>query len=423
MRQSTTEVTMKPKDIPPPKLILVVQLIKEAHSFMEAEKCAESVLNRTSDILGTELGSVMLLDEKNKQLFIKKAKGLDEEIVKITRVKVGEGIAGWVAKEGAPLLIKDLARDKRFRRFRKKQTKRYNTDSLLSVPLKVGGKIIGVINVNNKKTRRIFTREDMGLLSFIAEQVALAIQNALIHEDTKRMADLKLDFISNISHELKNPLTVIRHSISHIRDGLTGKIDGEKAHVLDIAVRNIDRLNRLLDSLLDLAKLEAGKALIQRSYMDLRKLIKECVDFIKTAAEAKGIKIKITFSIKYSRIWADRDRITQLINNLLSNALKFTPKGGRITVGVKENNGKIFICVEDSGIGIRKEDLPRLFNKFEQVNVPKTDRTGMGLGLAICKEIVDIHKGRLWAESSLHKGSRFNVILPKDLRREEKVSA
>lgn len=411
---------MRLKTIPQPKLILVFQLIKEVHSFMEAEKCAESVLKGVSDILGTELGSVMLLDEKNKHLFIKKAKGLDEQIVKITRVKVGEGIAGWVAKEGTPLLIKDLSRDERFKRFRKKETRRYSTDSLLSVPLKIGNKIIGVINVNNKKAKRRFTREDMGLLSFIAEQVAFAIQNALIHEDTKRMADLKLDFISNISHELKNPLTVIRQSISHITDGLAGKVDSKKAYILEIAVRNIDRLSRLLGSLLDLAKLEAGKASIQRSYMDLKRLINECVDFIKTSAETKGVKIKIIFSMKYSKVWADRDRITQLVNNLLSNALNFTPKGGRITVGVKEKKCKIFIWVQDSGIGIRKEDLPKLFNKFEQVGAPKTKRTGTGLGLAICKEIVDIHRGRLWAESRLHKGSRFNIILPKDLRKEEK---
>lgn len=411
---------MRTRSIPQPKLIMVFQLVKEAHSFMEAEKCAGAILNRTSDILGTELGSVMLLDEKNRQLFIKKAKGLDEHIVKITKVKVGEGISGWVAKEGSPLLIKDLSRDKRFKRFKKKQTRRYTTDSLLSVPLRIGSKIIGVINVNNKRTKARFTRDDLAVLSFIAEQVALAIQNALIYEDTKRLANLKLDFLSNISHELKNPLSTVRESVSVILDGLAGEPDSNKARILGIAIRNIDRLNRLLGSLLDLSKLEAGKASIQRSYIDLSKLINECVDFIKPSAEAKGIKIKIGFLMKYSKIWADWDRITQVINNLLNNALKFTLKGGRISVGVKEKDGKVFIWVQDSGIGIKKDDLPRLFDKFERLGTRKEKTEGAGLGLAISKEIVDIHRGRIWAESRLHKGSKFNIMLPKDLRKEER---
>lgn len=388
---------------------------------MEAEKCAESILNRTSDILGTELGSVMLLDEKNKQLFIKKAKGLDEHIVKITRVRVGEGISGWVAQHGKPLLIKDISQDKRFKRFKKKENKRYTTDSLLSVPLKIGSKIIGVINVNNKEAKRSFTKDDMALLSFIAEQVALAIQNALIYEDTKRLANLKLDFLSNISHELKNPLSTVRESVSVILDGLTGEVDSNKKRILGIAIRNIDRLGRLLGSLLDLAKLEAGKTSINRSYIDLKKLISECIDFIKPSAETKGIKIKVGFSMKYSKVWADWDRIAQVINNLLNNALKFTPKGGRIGIGVKEKDDKVFIWVQDSGIGIKKEDLPKLFNKFERLSARKEKAEGTGLGLAICKEIVEVHRGRIWAKSRLHKGSKFNIMLPKDLRKEERV--
>lgn len=412
---------MRLKNIPSDKLIRVFELAREAHSFMESEGCAESILNRTSDILGTELGSVMLLDEKNKELFIKKAKGLDEQIVKRTRVRIGEGISGWVAKEGKPLLVKDLSRDKRFKRFKKKETKRYTTNSLLSAPLKISNRIIGVINVNNKRTRRRFTRNDQVLLSSIAEQAALAIQNALAYEDTKRLANLKLDFLSDISHELKNPLSTVRESVSVVLDGLAGEIDTEKARILEIAIRNIDRLNRLLGSLLDLAKLESGKASLNRSYLDLKKLISECADFIKPSAEAKGIKVKVDFSMKYSKVWADWDRVAQVINNLLNNALKFTPPGGRISIGAKDRDGKIFIWVQDSGIGIKKEYLPRLFNKFERLGLDQQKTEGTGLGLAICKEIVDIHKGKIWAESRLNEGSRFNIILPKDLRKEERV--
>ncbi|NQT90534.1 MAG: GAF domain-containing sensor histidine kinase [Candidatus Omnitrophica bacterium] len=416
-----SKVRKKQRAIPPcPKLVSVFDITRGAHSHLESAKCTESVMDRTSAAMGTELGSLMLMDEKKKELFIKNARGLGEDIVKVTRVKLGEGISGWVAKEGKPLLIKDISKNKDFKQYKKKEGKRYHTESLLSVPIKVGGKIIGVINVNNKKTKKTFTRNDLVLLSFIADHVGLAIQNALTHEEVKRMADLKLDFISNISHELKNPLGIIKNSISLVLDGLTGEIESNKRRILDIANRNIDRLNRLLSSLLELAKLEAGKVIVRRKYIDIRKVIDERVEFVRPTAESKGLKVGVHYSMKYSKVWADRDKIAEVIENLLGNALKFTPKGGRITVGASEKDKELFIWVQDTGMGIKKKDLPHLFNKFEQVGPKKSKAEGTGLGLAICKEIVELHKGKIWAESTLHKGTKFNIMLPRDLRKEDR---
>jgi len=408
------------KNISDPKLLTILDLAKEAHSFMNTEKCIDSILNRVSDILDTELGSIMLLDEKTKELFIKKAMGFNGEIVKKTRIKIGEGIAGWVAKTGEPLLIRDLSKDKRFKQYKKKDVKRYTTDSLLSVPIRVGDKVIGVINVNNKKTKRVFGKHDLAVLAFIADQVGLAIQNARAHEETRRQADIKLDFISNVSHELKNPLAIVKDSISLIADGFTGAVDKKKADILNIAIRNIDRLNRMLTSLLDLAKLEAGKAVVKRSYIDLKKLIDETVDFFNVSARASGVKMKVNFLLKYHKIWADWDKMTQVMNNLINNSLKFTPKGGEIDIIVKEKDGKVLITIQDSGVGMKKSDLPRLFNKFERVGDPKSKVKGTGLGLVICKEIVNIHRGEIWADSRLHKGTKFFVSLPRDLRKEER---
>jgi signal transduction histidine kinase len=208
-----------------------------------------------------------------------------------------------------------------------------------------------------------------------------------------------------------------------MHDSLNGKSDKKNIEILGIAVNNIDRLNRLLDSLLDLAKFEAGKAVIKRSYIDLKNLISECVDFIRSNAEAKGIKINTDFFVRYSKIWADEDKITQVVNNLLNNAIKFTPKDGAVNITVKEDDGKILLSVQDSGIGIKKEDIPKLFNRFERITSPQLKTEGTGLGLAICKEIVDIHKGKIWAESASPKGTKFNIMLPKDLRREERYSS
>ena len=407
---------MSYKKITSPTLITVFDITQEVHSSMDAEKCAEIILDRTSKMLGTELGSVMLVDNEKRDLFIKKAKGLDEKIAKATRVKIGDGISGWVAREGEPLLVKDLSQNRRFKKYKKKGARRYTTDSLLSVPLKIGGKTIGVVNVNNKRTKKVFTRKDLSLLSFIAEHVALAIQNALIYEATKNLADLKLDFVSDISHELKNPLAIIRESISLISDSFAGVKDRRKKDILKIAIRNIDRLNRILGSLLELAKLEAGKAPAQRTYLDIRKIVDESVDFIIPSAKKKGIDIKKSFLLKYSKIWADGDKITQVMNNLLSNALKFTPKKGNIKVAVKEKGKDVLISVQDTGIGIKKSDLPKLFSRFERIRSKGGETEGTGLGLAICKEIVDLHRGKIWATSRLNKGSEFTLSMPRDLR-------
>jgi len=120
--------------------------------------------------------------------------------------------------------------------------------------------------------------------------------------------------------------------------------------------------------------------------------------------------------LKYSKIWADGDKITQVMNNLLSNALKFTPKKGNIKVAVKEKGKDVLISVQDTGIGIKKSDLPKLFSRFERIRSKGGETEGTGLGLAICKEIVDLHRGKIWATSRLNKGSEFTLSMPRDLR-------
>jgi len=412
---------MNYKGISNPKLITVFELTKEAHSSMDTEKCVSTILRRISDILDTEVGSVMLVDEKRQELFIKKASGLDSDVVKQTRVKIGESVSGWVAKEGKSLLVKDISRDSRFKKRSKSKSKKYATNSLLSVPFKVGGKVIGVINVNNKKAKLNFNDKDLALLTLVSEQTGLAIQNALIYGEAKRLAGLKLDFVSNISHELKTPLAIIRDSISLASEGIDGDVHSRENHLIEMASRNIERLDRLLDSLLDLAKFEAGRVSLERTYLDIKKLITDCVDFIKPAAEKKSIKIKINFLITYSKVWADHDKITQVINNLLSNALKFTAEGGSIDVTVKKRDKNVLISVQDSGVGIRKKDISKLFNKFERLDASAKGAKGTGLGLVICNEIVGAHNGKIWAIGKPGKGCRFNILLPKDLRERGKV--
>jgi len=254
------------------------------------------------------------------------------------------------------------------------------------------------------------------MLSFIAEESTIAIQNALLYEEATRLANLKLDFISDISHELKKPLTIIRESIAIIYEGMLGNIDKKKSEILNIALSNIDRLNRLLNSLLDLAKLEAGKSVLSRKYFDTKGLIKECVDFILPSLKAKSIKIKVNTPAKYSKIWADKDKIAQVVNNLLSNSLKFTDKNGLITISIEQNNEDVIISVKDTGIGIGKSQMDSIFDKFKQAGRSSSQKKGTGLGLTISKELVNMHKGKISVQSVHGKGSTFTVTLPRNLR-------
>lgn len=232
-------------------------------------------------------------------------------------------------------------------------------------------------------------------------------------QELSRLNDLKNEFVSTVSHELRTPLAIIREATSQVLDQTLGKINTKQKRFLAISLDGIDRLGRIVDDLLDISKIEAGKLTLRRELTDIVKLAKEVQSNFLNQARGKGLALKLRSSSDRIEMYIDRDRITQVFTNLLSNALKFTDQGF-IEMIIAENEHVVECCVLDTGRGISKEDLGRVFSKFEQFNREfGPGEKGTGLGLAISKGIVETHQGSIRVESAPGRGAQFIFTLPK----------
>ncbi len=231
-------------------------------------------------------------------------------------------------------------------------------------------------------------------------------------ETLDRLKTEKDNFMNTISHELRTPLAAIKESIAIVSEGLTGKMDAEKKKCLEIAERNVDRLGRLINEVLDFQKLRAGRMTFKIEENDLNGVVRECHRTMSILAKSKDLKFILELDDKLPKVRFDKDKIIQVLANIVNNAIKFT-KNGKITISTGHNENVIEIAVRDTGIGIRAEDMHRLFQTFEQIEGDAAMRAGgTGLGLAISKDIIEKHKGKIWAESQFGKGSVFYIVLP-----------
>lgn len=238
-----------------------------------------------------------------------------------------------------------------------------------------------------------------------------------IAEDNKKIMQLDQmgsSFISLIGHELRTPLASIKESIALILDESTGKINPHQKKMLNIAEKNIDRLNRLINDVLDLSKIEVGKLGVRRVRLDLNKLLKEILKEMTLQANNKKISLEAELAPNLPEAYADPDRVTQIVTNLVNNAIKYTPEGGKITVKTRQTDQRFLeTSMTDTGIGIKPTDYNRVFGKFQQIDYQMNRKSeGLGLGLTITKGLVEAHGGKIWFESEFRKGSTFIFSLP-----------
>lgn len=231
----------------------------------------------------------------------------------------------------------------------------------------------------------------------------------------KELDGLKQSFLASVSHELRTPLVAIEKSVSLLLSKTTGPITEAQQQFLDISERNLKRLSRLINDLLDLSKLEAGKLDIARASVSVGEVIDEAAASFETWAKTKNITIDKKIDKDLPQVSADRDRLMQVMVNLIGNALKFTPGGGSIFLAASSDSAKnvVQVSVADTGIGIDKDKLGKIFSKFYQVGERvSSDISGTGIGLSIAKEIVELHGGKIWAESEKDQGAKFIFTLP-----------
>lgn len=226
----------------------------------------------------------------------------------------------------------------------------------------------------------------------------------------KKSDTLKSTLLATVSHDLKNPLFILSANIEMILEGIRGQVTEKQSTSLKECQDVIDRMGVLVNNLLDCYKVEAGLTKIDKKRCDLQELLEKQVKEQEVLRQKKEISLNKEFSKGNFSVWGDRDKLTQAINNLLSNAIKYTPEKGSVTLKLSPSDEFVKMEFSDTGEGIPRDRLENIFNKFERI---KEVEEGSGLGLAITKDIVELHRGRIWAESQEGKGSNFIVVLPR----------
>jgi signal transduction histidine kinase len=247
------------------------------------------------------------------------------------------------------------------------------------------------------------------------------IERKKTEDKMKEAMEIKSQFVSTVSHELRTPLTALREGIRLVVQEKTGKLNDEQKEFLSLAKRNVDRLDRLINDVLDFRKLEAGRMSFSFHENDINKIVKDVYDTMAPAIKCKDLDFVLKLEDNLPKVKSDGDKITQVLTNMVSNAIKFTEKGN-ITITARERENVIQVSVSDTGCGIRKEDLPRVFHEFEQLEQGGDRKTGgAGLGLAISKAIIEQHRGKICVESEYAKGTTFHfVLLIKERRTRER---
>ncbi len=248
----------------------------------------------------------------------------------------------------------------------------------------------------------------VGILRHILKKILVYAAQA------KHSDQLKSTFVATVSHELKNPLTSVKTNIYNIFSGFLGQVNQEQKNTLELCQSTIERMNRLVNDLLDLHKIEAGMVEVNRKPCNIMELSEKQIKELGPLAASRNISIAKEFSDVNLSVWADEDKLARVLNNLLSNAIKFTPDAGLVTLKTLSADNFVRIECIDTGAGIPQENINRIFNKFERLTI---EREGTGLGLAISKDIAEMHKGRILVESEIGKGSKFILLLPRDLRK------
>ena len=291
------------------------------------------------------------------------------------------------------------------------------TGCAIAAPLRVNDQTIGILLVLGE--RESFHPDAVSLGRLFAAQVSAAVANARLFEQVRELDRSKSEFLSIASHEVRTPLTVMKGSLDLLVGGKQFQYTEDQRQLIAFCQESVERLIRLVKDILDISRIEAGVLKVLLMPTSINELVEKCLFWVPQLPGGQGIEIDARLPSRPLMASADAGRIQQVLENLMSNAIKFSNPGGRVTIELVEREQEIEVIVSDLGKGIAPEDLQRIFGKFYQVEEAATrERGGTGLGLAICKGIIEAHRGRLWAESKLGQGSRFHFTLARALESE-----
>jgi signal transduction histidine kinase len=340
----------------------------------------------------------------------------------VTTIPRGQGLTTQVMEERQAVQIPDITVEGAYESLVRKPLIDAGHRALLGVPLLSEDEIIGVLAVT-RKTPGLFEPETVRLLSTFATQSALAIQNARLFleiEDKSRQLEVasqhKSEFLANMSHELRTPLNAIIGFSEVLNERMFGELNEKQDEYLKDIYASGQHLLSLINDILDLSKIEAGRMELEVTDFDLPSAIDNALILVRERASRRGIRLGRAIADRVGLIRGDERKVKQVLLNLLSNALKFTPEGGRIDVRAAVSNGMVEVSVADTGVGIAPEDQEAVFEEFRQVGTADKKVEGTGLGLALSRKFIKLHGGRIWVKSQVATGSTFTFTIP--VRRE-----
>ena len=380
----------------------LIDISRDLASTLDLDELLDRIVNAAADITAAEAASILLYDNTARQLYFQVATNIDEPTMRGLVVPLEGSIAGWIVTNQKSLRIDDVHEDSRhFGDI--EQTTGFSIQSILGIPLITKNKVVGVLEVINKKEGN-FTSSDQNLLTVLGAQAAVAIENARLFQQS--------DLISEFVHELRTPLASLSTATYLL---LRPEMSREQQEQIVNNIHNETlRLNSLASSFLDLARLESGRVQFRKSTFDIMDLLHECRNVVESKAEEDHIQIRVIEPEGPSMVDADRDKIKQVILNLLSNSLKYNRPNGSVILKATSTEGQMKISVQDTGMGIPEDAVGHIFEKFYRVRDHETKASGTGLGLSICKKIVQGHGGTIEIKSKLGIGTNIIFSLPRD---------
>jgi signal transduction histidine kinase len=392
------------------KLLGAVRTLGATKDF---DSYLQSMVSYAVELTDSETASILEYDPQANELHFMVVPWFHREMLKGIKVPLDASAAGQALREMKPIRMDYASRD--IRHFPEAdRLSDFQTRSLLAVPLILRGQLRGVIEVLNKKGNAHYTEEDIAILETLATLTALAMRDNMLEKPGQEFMELerlKSEFIAITSHELRTPLGLILGHATFLRE-IIGK---EYSEQLDTIIRNASRLKEIIENLSSMDNYESGAARVRQNKVSIARVIEDVVASFGDMAKQKQINLKANVGTADLLVEADGSKIAIAIGNLVKNAITFTDRGGNIIVKSDSESepGCITVSVQDDGVGIPAKDLPRIFERFFQVESHLTRRHGgMGLGLSVAKSMIEMHGGRLWVESVEGKGSNFIFTLP-----------
>jgi PAS domain S-box-containing protein len=391
---------------------------------LELHELLPRVTRAVNRVMGTR--ECLLLLRSGTELRLAAHEGLEPEVVAATGLlRVGESLSGWVAQHGQPLALLEMRSDPRVAF--PELIERFGLRSFLCVPLVHGNDVLGTLEVTTREPRR-FTAEEQAQMGALADQAAVAIANARLYEEARthlaqvtrahaRLEELdrqRREYLRNVSHEFRTPLTVIKGYGEYLRDADPAGIDVRG--IMRVVLESCERVIDMVDTLIDINRVEQARAWdsLHVQPLDLREVCSSAIETLRSLAERKHLALELQFPADPLRGLGDAGLLQQVVRKLVDNALKYSAPEGRVVVRARAEGEELALEVEDRGIGIAPEHLPRIFDKFYMVDGGLTRRVGgSGVGLYLVREIMRLHDGRVEVESAPGEGSLFRVCLPR----------